>query len=110
MTMLTHSEVEFEFDFDPRVVADQLCGGAQPVEEMAACRSLCDAIGREFADAAFQLLSAGTLGSAFSAFEHQVMTASQACVRAVLKAGIESLVRQANWQKGRRCKSSVAKE
>ena len=27
MTMLTHSEVEFEFDFDPRVVADQLCGG-----------------------------------------------------------------------------------
>ena len=91
MTMLTHSEVEFEFDFDPYVVANQLCGGVPPVEEMEACRSLCDAIGREFADAAFQLLSSGTLGAAFSAFEHQVMSASQACVRAVLKAGIESL-------------------
>ncbi len=66
-------------------------GGVPPVEEMEACRSLCDAIGREFADAAFQLLSSGTLGAAFSAFEHQVMSASQACVRAVLKAGIESL-------------------
>ena len=91
MTMVTLSEVEFEFDFDPYVVANQLYGGVPPVEEMEACRSLCDAIGREFADAAFQLLSSGTLVSAFSAFERQVMTASQACVRAVLKAGIESL-------------------
>ena len=54
MTMVTLSEVEFEFDFDPYVVANQLCGGVPPVEEMEACRSLCDAIGREFADAAFQ--------------------------------------------------------
>ena len=91
MTMLTHSEVEIDFDFDPCVVADQLCRGVQPAEEMEACRSLCDAIGREFAEAAFQLLSSGTLGAAFSAFERQVMTASQACVGAVLKAGIESL-------------------
>ena len=91
MTMVTLSEVEIELDFDPYVVADQLCGGVPPVEEMEACRSLCDAIGREFADAAFHLLSSGTLGAAFSAFEHQVMFASQACVRAVLKAGIESL-------------------
>ena len=37
------------------------------------------------------LLKCSPLGSAFSAFEQQVMTASQACVRAVLKAGIESL-------------------
>ena len=91
MTMLTHSEIEFHLDFDPLVVMDPMCGRAQPIDEMEACRSLCDAIGREFADAAFQLLSSGTLGSAFSAFEQQVMTASQACVRAVLKAGIESL-------------------
>ena len=91
MTMLTHSEMEIEFDFDPCVVAAQLCRGVQPAEEMEACRSVCDAIGREFAEAAFQLLSSGTLGAAFSAFERQVMTASQACVRAVLKAGIESL-------------------
>ena len=91
MTMLTPSEIEFHLDFDPLVVMDQMCGRAQPIDEMEACRSLCDAIGREFADAAFQLLSSGTLGSAFSAFEQQVMTASQACVRAVLKAGIESL-------------------
>ena len=69
MTMLTHSEVEIDFDFDPCVVADQLCRGVQPAEEMEACRSLCDAIGREFAEAAFQLLSSGTLGAAFSAFE-----------------------------------------
>ena len=27
MTMLTHSEVEIDFDFDPCVVADQLCRG-----------------------------------------------------------------------------------
>ena len=94
----------------PLLLRTNFAGRAQPVDEMEVCRSLCDAIGREFADAAFQLLSSGTLGSAFPAFEQQVMTASQACVRAVLKAGIESLVRQANWQKGRRCKSSVAKE
>ena len=91
MTILTHSEMEIDFDFDPCVVAAQLCRGVQPAEEMEACRSVCDAIGREFAEAAFQLLSSGTLGAAFSAFERQVMTASQACVRAVLKAGIESL-------------------
>ena len=30
MTMLTHSEVEIDFDFDPCVVADQLCRGVQP--------------------------------------------------------------------------------
>ena len=38
MTMLTHSEVEIDFDFDPCVVADQLCRGVQPAEEMEACR------------------------------------------------------------------------
>ena len=91
MTTATLSAVEIEFDFDPYVVADQLCGGVQPAEEMEACRSLCDAIGREFADAASQLPSSGTFGAAFLAFERQVMSASQACVRAVLKAGIESL-------------------
>ena len=39
MTMLTHSEIEFHLDFDPLVVVDQLCGRAQPVDEMEACRS-----------------------------------------------------------------------
>ena len=84
MTMLTHSEVEIDFDFDPCVVADQLCRGVQPAEEMEACRSLCDAIGREFAEAAFQLLSSGTLGAAFSAFERQVqMSGPRALIEGV---------------------------
>lgn len=88
-TMLSCSEVEIELGLDRHAVAYQLCGSVKSVEEMEACRSPCDENIREFADAVFQLLSSGALGAAFLVFEPQLMSASQACVRAVLNAGTE---------------------
>lgn len=91
MTMLTRFEAEIEFDLDQPVLAQRSCRGMQRAGETKACRSHCNAIGQEFAEAVFQLPSLDTAAEAYSASERPVASTSQTCERAVLNEGIASL-------------------
>ena len=91
MASLTRSGARIEIRIDPSVHAAHLPGDLQQAEYREACRQLVERIGSEFSSAMSQLLLCGVAAEDFSRFEDAALQASQACLQAVLKAGIESL-------------------
>ena len=63
----------------------------QQEEREEVLRRFAEGIGAEFSSAMSQLLLSGAAAADFARFEGAAVQASQACVRAVLQAGMESL-------------------
>lgn len=91
MASLTRSDRRIEIRIDPSIHETHLAGDLQQAEYREACRQLAERIGSEFSSAMSQLLLCGVAAEDFSWFEDAALRTSQACLQAVLKAGIESL-------------------
>lgn len=91
MAILTPCDAGIEFVMDASVLEARVSERGQAEGHREVCRELFDRIGAEFSCAMFRLLSSGMAREDFPRFEGQALKVSQACLRVVLKAGIESL-------------------
>ena len=91
MASLTRSGAGIEIRLDLSIHEAHLSGDLRQAEYREACRQFAERIGSEYSSAMLQLLQSGVAAEDFSSFEEAASGASQACLQAVLKAGIESL-------------------
>ena len=91
MASLPCSGAGIEIRIEPPVFETDFARGLQQEEGEELCRRFAERIGAEFSSAVSQLLLSGVAAEDFARFEGAALQASQAFLRAVLKAGMESL-------------------